>query len=100
MIPKSDWRTILLILSAVACLFLTFGYGSRCDICTAITVFPVWIWPFPGLFFVALAWRGGAAPKYKAAVAVVALIWLAYAAAFSEELKSMGRTFVVSEKNE
>ena len=49
-------RGSLMIVSALACVVLILCYTMRPDNFTALTVFPIWIWPAPGLFLLGLAW--------------------------------------------
>ena len=50
MSPGTLLRGSLMILSALACVALILCYTMRPDNFTALTVFPIWIWPAPGLF--------------------------------------------------
>ncbi len=86
---KSRWsRAIPLLLSAFLCGFVTFCYAIRPDDCAAITVFPVWTWPLPGLLLTATGWSR----HTKRFAAAVVLLWLAYLLVLAEEPWSLLRS--------
>jgi len=77
----------MLGLSLLLCLGLSICYLARPDACAAVTIFPVWAWLAPGLFLAALGWGY----RTRRAAILVALIWLAYVAAFGDEPKTLLR---------
>lgn len=80
-------RVILLALSALLCIALMVCYWFQPDICTAVTVFPVWLW-----FFLALPWTLlGLSRTTKRQFVAVAVLWLLYLTLFCEELRSLLR---------
>jgi endonuclease/exonuclease/phosphatase (EEP) superfamily protein YafD len=76
--------TISLALSTALVPLLSIAYGSRADGFAAITVFPVWAWLVPGgmLLLPAFAVR-------RRSGTAVAVVWLLYFAAFTDELRSL-----------
>jgi len=83
-----------MILSGVVCVALILCYGMRPDNFTALTVFPVWIWPGPGLVVLGLAWSRSPGRGYKMGLAAVGLLWLVFILGFTEELHSLTRSLV------
>ncbi|MBI3921183.1 MAG: hypothetical protein HY318_07175, partial [Armatimonadetes bacterium] len=77
--------TFFLTVSFVLWGGLLVCYLFRLDSCASITLWPAWIWTLPGLLLTALGWRRDT----KSAVAAMALMWLVYTVAFSEEHKSL-----------
>jgi vancomycin resistance protein VanJ len=94
MSPGTLLRGSLMILSALACVALILCYTMRPDNFTALTVFPIWIWPAPGLFLLGLAWFRSSGTVYKVSMAAVGLLWLAYILVFTEELHSLARSLL------
>jgi endonuclease/exonuclease/phosphatase (EEP) superfamily protein YafD len=80
-------RTALLAASLSLCLGISLCYGLRADGCAAITIFPAWVWPAPGLLLAALGWhRAG-----QRAATAVGLLWVLYLLVFAEEWRSLAR---------
>ena len=90
--PGTLIRGSLMILSGLMCVLLIFCYGIRPDRLTALTVFPVWIWPAPGLVLLRLAWPSSSGRGYKLGLAAVGLLWLVFIVVFTEELHSLTRS--------
>lgn len=85
-------RAILLALSALLCIALMVCYGFQPDSCTAVTVFPVWLW-----FLLALLWTPfGLSRTTKRQFIAVAALWLLYLTLFCEELRSLVRFRYIS----
>jgi endonuclease/exonuclease/phosphatase (EEP) superfamily protein YafD len=72
--------------SCVLCAALFLCYGLRPDAGAAVTLWPAWVWPAPGLLLAALGWR-----RSRRVVAAVALLWVAFVAVFAEEPRSLLR---------
>lgn len=87
---------MFLALSALGLILVTICYAMRPDMATALTVFPVWVWPVPGLFLLRLAWFREAGQRYKFAIAIVCVSWFAYVVAFAEEVRSLRRSVLSS----
>src|SRR6266850_3413151 len=90
-------RGSLMILSGLGCVLLMLCYALRPDSLTALTVFPVWVWPGPGLFLLMLTWFRSSARVYKLCMAAVGLLWLSYILVFTEELHSLARSLLPEE---
>ncbi len=75
-------------LTAAALIFLTLCYACRFDRCAAVTVFPVWVWPVPGVLLALPA----AAVAGRRAVGVAVLAWGLFLVAFADEPLGLVRT--------
>lgn len=84
-------HAVFVALSVCGLVGLSISYGMRPDMATALTTFPVWVWVFPGLLLLRLAWSHQASPRHKLSIAIVCLSWLAYLAVFAEEVRSLSR---------
>jgi vancomycin resistance protein VanJ len=80
-------RTVTLLLSLALCVAASLCYGLRADACAAVTIFPAWVWIFPGLLLAVL----GVRRKQWRSAAVVGLLWLLYLVLFAEEPASLAR---------
>jgi vancomycin resistance protein VanJ len=76
------------VLSSLLCLGLAIAYASRADACAAITVFPAWVWPVPGLGLAALGTRRRPGRRWAG---IAALAWVSFLMAFAEEPRSLAR---------
>src|SRR5262245_56640166 len=77
----------MLLLSIALCVAAAFCYGVRPDACAAVTIFPAWVWAFPGVVLATLGIR----PKRMRAAALVGLCWLLYLVFLTEEPASLAR---------
>ena len=77
-----------LSISALSCLGLTFCYSARPDACSAITVFPAWIWLVPGLMLSVLGFQR----KEKRLFGLVIAAWMVFLMIETEEPLSLVRT--------
>lgn len=84
---KRRGRRFAFLLSLLLWLFFAFCYVVRPDVCTAVTVWPVWIWPLPGLLFATLACSRKDRRPLKRGV----LLWLVFVLIFAEEPRSLVR---------
>ena len=75
------------VLSFALLVLTAFCYHFRPDAWAAVTVFPPWVWPLPGLLMLWLARN----PKRKRILAAVAVLWLLFIVIFAEEPKSLLR---------
>lgn len=65
-------------------------YAARPDGCAAVTVFPPWVWPVPGLGLAAFHLRGPGRRWGWAAVAA----WAAFGLGFADEPRSLARGLI------
>lgn len=84
----SQWaRAVMLSLSVLLCVAVSFCYWLRPDSCAAVTVLPTWVWLALGLVLTGLGWnRTG-----KRSFTVVAFLWLLFLLVFVEEARSLIR---------
>jgi vancomycin resistance protein VanJ len=75
------------ILSALVLVGVSIGYGGRFDSLAAITVFPVWVWPVPGLILAASGFR----LKRRRWMVIVGSCWVVFLLGFAEEPWSLLR---------
>jgi hypothetical protein len=85
---NSATRRAALSLSLLLGLATAICYATRSDLCAAVTVFPPWLWPVPGLLLALFAFRRR---ERNRAVWGVAAVWLVYVLAFAEEPASLLR---------
>jgi len=96
--PKS-WRlarVAWLIASATLCIIVLLCYGFRPDAAAALTIFPTWIWPLPGLFLLISALHRRAPQAHKRLIGAVGILWLLFILFFVEETHSLGREALAS----
>ena len=99
MTVQRSWRVgrvIWLAISALLCVSLGICYGFRFDVVAAITIFPCWIWPLPGIFLLTLALHRRAPQTHKRLIAAVGLLWLTFFLIFVEEAHSLSREVLAS----
>jgi len=80
-------QTVTLSLSAALCVAASLCCGLRPDACSAVTIFPVWVWIAPGLLLAAL----GLSRKRTRPVLAVGVLWLLFLVSFAEEPASLAR---------
>lgn len=86
--PRPSWPgRIGLLASLVLCPASWACYGARPDACAAVTVFPAWVWPIPGLILAAIGWG----KPTRLAASVVVLAWVAFLMAVADEPRSLLR---------
>ena len=81
------FQWFLTFASVVLCILVSICYLERFDLCTAVTVFPVWIWIFLGIPLAAIgSWRVDLRRFF-----LVLGMWLVYLACFADEPASLFR---------
>lgn len=85
-------RSSFLFLSGTLWLVLLFFYLFQFDTVHAVTFFPAWIWPIPGILLTLPCWK----KYYRIGTATVLALWLLFILATAEEPYSLGRGLVRS----
>ena len=82
-------KGLCLTCSALLWLFVLACYSLQPDYCAVLTIWPPWIWLLPGLGMLILGWMRVA----RRPAVVLLLLWLGFAGLFSEEPRSLIRSF-------
>ncbi len=92
--PLVKWIGRAFLATSVLLLIVTsLSYATQPDTLAAITIFPCWVWPVPGIILAVLAlWA-----KRWGAVHVI-IGWLLFLGAFAEEPRSLLRGLISSDQ--
>ncbi|MEI6915678.1 MAG: hypothetical protein WCL39_11145, partial [Armatimonadota bacterium] len=81
---------VFLSLSAVLLAFCIRAHILQPDAWASVTVWPVWIWAFPGLFLAGFAFSR----RFPKGFYILGVAWLAYVIILAEEPRSLVRTLL------